>query len=618
MSRKRSSKKRSKKGKKRPQPTRVPVPAAKKVARPSRKLVWAVVGLIFVVGIAFTLWRLIAPEKPPAGRTRPEDVAGPTGGFFTDVTEKAGITFIHTTGQKTRRMLYPEIMGAGVILFDYDNDGDLDIYFPNGNYLRGKEHDPKLTNVLYRNEGSWRFTDVTHEAGVADSGYAQGAEAADFDNDGDQDLYVTNYGPNVYFRNEGNGKFTRTSLLAHPLWGQCCSALDYDNDGDLDIYLANYLTYDHTDQDLGREVVAGQFIHEYKGPQVFNGSPDVLYRNDGNDVFTDVTRQVGLYMPNGKGMGLGVSDFDNDGDPDIFVANDFQENYLFENTGGRFVERGLGAGVAVSADGNLESSMGVDIADVDNNGRFDIMVPCRHRETHTLYYNEWPVFLDASAQRGMDKGTLGYTGFSPSFLDYDNDGDMDLFVSTGRVVTLEEAVRKGLTRPKHFHERYATTDLLLQNDGRGYFTRVPPGRAGPHFSRQTISRGTAVGDLDNDGDIDLVVNVSEGRPVLLRNNMNQSGRGRHWLTLKLIGTKSNRDGIGARVIARVGNKMQYHYLRGGGSYLSVSDRRIHLGLGSATKVDSIEITWPSGIKQTLKEVQPVDRFLPIEEMSEQD
>ncbi len=617
MSRKRASKKTSKsKGTEKPRPTRErPSGVTVKHARRSPGLLWVCGVLVILAGIAVAVVLL---KKPRTEQGRRGAVAGAAEGMFTDVTKETGITFIHTTGQKTLRMLYPEIMGAGVILFDYDNDDDLDIYFPNGNYLRGKKHDPDLANALYRNEGGWRFTEVTEEAGVGDDGYGQGAEAADFDNDGDQDLYVTNYGPNVYFRNEGNGTFTRTSLLAHPLWGQCCAALDYDNDGDLDIYLANYLTYDHANQDLGREVVAGKFIHEYKGPMVYDGSADVLYRNDGGEAFTDVTKQMGLHQPNGKGMGLGVCDFDNDGDPDIFVANDFQENYLFENKGARFVECGLAGGVAVSGDGNLESSMGVDIADVDNNGRFDIMVPCRHRESHTLYYNQWPVFIDASAQRGLDEATLGWTGFSPSFLDYDNDGDMDLFISTGRVVTLEEAVHKGQTRPEHFFERYATTDLLLDNDGRGVFRRLSPQTAGPHFGRRTISRGTAVGDLDNDGDIDLVVNVSEGRPILLRNNAMETGTGGHWLTLKLIGTKSNRDGIGTLVIARAGGKTQYHYLRGGGSYLSVSDRRIHLGLAGATKVGSIEITWPSGIKQTLKDVQPVDRFLTIEEKNKQD
>lgn len=597
-------------------PTKAPVSPNRREGRPGRKCIWAAAGVFLALGVATAVYVTSRSGKPSVRETKHQVAV--TDGWFTDVADPTGIDFTHTTGQDTHRMLYPEIMGAGVILFDYDDDGDLDIYFVNGNYLRGKPHDPNVTNVLCRNEGNWRFTDVTHEAGVADSGYGQGGEAADFDNDGDVDLYVTNLGPNVYFRNEGNGKFTRTDLLAHPAWGQCCSALDYDSDGDLDIYLVNYLTYDHTRQDLGREMVAGKFIHEYQGPQVYEGSPDVLYRNDGSGVFTDVTREVGLLYPDGKGMGLGVCDYDNDGDPDIFVANDMMVNYLFENRGGDFVERGVEAGVAVSNDGNVESSMGVDVADVDNDGLFDIMVPCRHRETHTLYHNEWPVFTESPSRHGMDDGTLGYTGFSPSFLDYDSDGDMDLFVSTGRVVSLEETVLKGLTRPENFVERYAQGNLLLENDGRAYFRRVAPAVAGNHFSLRTIARGTATGDLDNDGDTDLVVNISEGRPILLRNNANESRRGGHWLTLKLVGTRSNRDAIGARVVATVRGRRQYHYLRGGGSYLSVSDRRLHLGLGTATRLDRIEITWPSGTKQTIEKVAPVDRLLTVREPGKQE
>jgi hypothetical protein len=315
----RPSKKKSRKGRE------APLFQAKVGGRPAvergssrRKAVLSAMAIVLVMAIAFAAWHLRRREKTAEG----------DGVLFKGMAEEAGIVFRHTTGQDTHHMLYPEIMGAGVVLFDYDGDGDLDIYFLNGNYLRGKEPDPKITNVLYRNDtkprGRWRFTDVTEEAGVADSGYGQGAEAADFDNDGDQDLYVTNFGPNVYFRNEGNGKFTRTSLLAHEAWGQCCSAVDYDNDGDLDIYLVNYLTYEPGDEPLGMARVAGKLINDYRGPQVFKGSPDVMYRNDGDGTFTDVTEQIGLYAPGGKGMGLGVADFDNDGDADIFVSNDFR------------------------------------------------------------------------------------------------------------------------------------------------------------------------------------------------------------------------------------------------------------------------------------------------------
>lgn len=526
--------------------------------------------------------------------------------MFTDVTREAGIRFRHSTGA-TGRLLYPEIMGSGAALFDYDGDGDLDIYFVNGNYLRGRPPDPGLTNVLYRNDGAWHFTDVTEETGVRDASYGQGVEAADFDNDGDVDLYVTNTEANVYFQNQGDGTLIRTELLADKRWGQCCSALDYDNNGDLDLYLVNYLDYDPQTAVLGTIMVAGKLVHDYQGPQNYPGSPDVLFRNNGDGSFTDVTKEVGLYKPGGKGMGLACCDFDNDGDADIFVSNDFMMNYFFENEGGAFKEVGLLRGVSLDGNGQTESFMGVDTADVDGDGRFDLLIPCLGRESFNLFHNEGAVFSDISMASGLYDAARGHTGFSPSFLDYDNDGDMDVFVSCGRVLSSEEAV---LAEKEGFEERYAQTDLLLENTGRGQFRRVAD-QAGPHFAKAYVARGSAVGDLDNDGDIDIVINNSDAPPVLLRNDT----KGGHWLTFRLVGTKSNRDAIGARVAARVGGKTQHHYVRGGGSYLSVSDRRVHLGLGEAMTADTIDITWPSGVKQLLQQV-PADQFLTIVEPAE--
>lgn len=405
-------------------------------------------------------------------------------------------------------------MGSGVALFDYDGDGDLDIYFLNGNYLRGRPADSSLTNALYRNNGNWRFADVTYEAGVADTSYGQGAEAADFDNDGDVDLYVTNVGANVYFRNEGNGKFARTSLLAHEGWGQCSSAIDYDNDGDLDLYLVNYLNYDADTQLLGTVMIAGKLIHDYQGPQNYDGTPDTLFRNDGGGTFTEVTREVGLYQPGGKGMGLACADFDGDADPDIFVTNDFMINFLFVNEGGKFKEMGLSWGLALDGNGHAESFMGVDVADVDADGRLDILVPCLCTESFNLFHNEGTVFSDISVASGVYDAARGHTGFSPNFLDFDNDGDVDIFISCGRVLSSEEAVVGGKTG---FAERYAQTNLLLENDGRGQFRNVSH-QAGPHFKKAYVGRGSAAGDLDNDGDIDIVVNNSDAAPVLLRND----------------------------------------------------------------------------------------------------
>ncbi|NQT84460.1 CRTAC1 family protein [bacterium] len=351
-------------------------------------------------------------------------------------------------------------------------------------------------------------------------------------------------------------------------------------------------------------MIAGKLVHDYQGPQNYGGSPDVLFRNNGDGSFTDVTKDVGLYQPGGKGMGLACSDFDNDGDPDIFVSNDFMINYLFINEGGKFRETGLLQGVALDGNGQTESFMGVDVADVDRDGLFDILIPCLGRESFNLFHNEGSVFSDISVTSGLYDATRGHTGFSPSFLDFDNDGDMDVFVSCGRVLSSEEAVMAERTG---FEERYAQTDLLLENDGRGHFRRVAD-RAGPHFRKAYVARGSAVGDLDNDGDMDVVINNSDAPPVLLRNDT----KGGHWLTLRLVGTRSNRDAIGARVVAHVGAETQHHYVRGGGSYLSVSDRRVHIGLGEAVVVDSIEITWPSGVRQVLQKV-PAGQFLTVVE-----
>jgi len=525
---------------------------------------------------------------------------------FRDVTREAGIDFRHNTGA-TGRLHYPEIMGAGLILFDCDGDGDIDIYFLNGNYLSQRPPDPALSNVLYRNDssgGSPRFTDITLEAGVADSGYGQGGEAADFDGDGDQDLYITNIGRDVLFRNDGNGRFSKVPLPPRSGWGQTCGALDYDGDGDLDLFVANYLTYNPATEPLGSTMIAGKVVHDYRGPQVYSGKDSVLLRNEGDLSFQDVTRSAGLYRPDGKGMGAACVDFDGDGKIDIYQANDFMENFLFMNRGGKFEEMALLSGCAVSPDGQRESSMGVDVADVNEDGRPDIMVPCRSGEIHTLYLNEWPFFDDGSVRSGLHLATRDHTGFSPSFLDYDNDGDQDLFISCGRVRLWSG---KALQEDATFLERYGDYPLLLENDGKGRFRSV--GRsAGPYFGSVHVGRGTATGDLDGDGDIDLVVSHAGGAPAVL---LNESAGG-HWIILGLRGRGRNRDAIGARVVATCGGRARHLWVRGGGGYLSVSDRRVHLGLGQATSADRIEITWPSGKQQVLENVA-ADQFLRVEE-----
>ena len=526
---------------------------------------------------------------------------------FEDVTREAGIRFRHENGA-TGKLHYPEIMGGGVILFDADGDGWLDIYFLNGNFLGDRPADPRITNVLYHNDsaaGPLEFTDVTAEAGVGDPSYGQGGEAADFDGDGDLDLYVSNIGQDILYRNVGHGHFTRVPLSARLGWGQTCAALDFDHDGDLDLFVANYLAYDPLTEPVGTTLIGGKVMNDYRGPQVYRGLPSVLLRNDGDLVFSDVTQAVGLFRPDGKGMGLAAIDIDGDGWVDIYQANDSMENFLFMNHAGKFEEVGLISGCALGPDGAREASMGVDIADLNGDGRPDLMVPCLSGEIHTLYRNEWPWFTDASVEYGLHLLTRSRTGFSPSFLDYDDDGDEDLFISCGRVrlASSDTAIKEGST----FVDRYGERPLLLENAGHGKFQSAE-GAAGPYFTLPHVGRGTAVGDLNNDGRLDLVVSHAGGEPAVL---INRSAGG-HWLTLKLVGRGMNSQAIGAHLAVRAGGKTQHRWVHGGGSYLSVSDRRVHLGLGEAAAAERIEITWPMGKKQVLENVA-ADRFLTVEE-----
>ena len=536
--------------------------------------------------------------------------------LFTDVTETAGIDFrhIHGGGGENPKRYDIETMGSGVAFFDYDRDGFLDIYAVNGQFLTDSATD-SVGNALYRNERDGSFVDVTEQAGVGDRGYGMGVAAGDYDNDGYSDLYVTNYGPNVLYRNKGDGSFsdvTEQAGVGDRLWGVGCAFLDYDNDGDLDLYVANYLIYKMADADrilkpyLARNVDAPTLMG-YPHPDNFEGAPDLLYRNAGDGTFADVTRESGIYNPDGKGMGMACSDYDDDGDTDIFVANDLTENFLYRNAGdGTFTEEGLIAGVAYDRDGRTQSGMGADFGDYDNDGDFDLFMTDYQAETNPLYHNEGGgFFVDRAFAVGLAIPSLPYVSWGNLFFDFDSDGYRDLFVANGHVLDNAELFDSSSS--------YHQPNQLFRNagpntSGRWHFSDVSS-QAGPALQMASPSRGVACGDYDNDGDSDLFVLNSNLPATLLRNDSLHSN---HCLMVRTLGVESNRDGIGARVRVVAGDLVQIAEVRSGSSYLSQNDLRLSFGLGSRKRLERIEVLWPSGAMDVVVD-QPANRLITIEE-----
>lgn len=555
----------------------------------------AAAGLALGLGVVFAL----RPGRGPGGAPGAAPGAGavpepagvpassPSGSAprFADVTAEAGIRFVHEAGNRGR-FYYPEVMGAGCAFLDYDGDGRLDIYFVNGNLLPPSAPSPQIRNALYRNEGGGRFRDVTDEAGAGDAGYGQGCASADFDGDGDEDLYVTNYGPNVLYRNRGDGTFERLEgVLADPGWGQSCAFFDADGDGDLDLYLQNYLEYSLEDREDWYVTVGGRRVLDYCSPSGYRGQEDRLFRNDGGASFTDVTLESGIAVPEGTGMGLVAFDFDSDGDLDIAVANDSRPNFFFVNEGrGRFRECGLAVGFAYNAEGGTEAFMGVEAGDYDGDGRLDLAVPALRNQGFNLFRNEGGSFRDVSAPAGLDAATGGVTGFAPVFLDYDLDGDLDVFFSAGEVrMGRTEAVGEA-----SFEERYAMRSVLLENRG-GRYVDVSA-FAGSFFLEKRISRAVAAGDFDDDGRTDLLVTAMGGRPALLRNET----AGGNWIGFRLVGKPPNTNAIGARLSLVVRGRVLVREISSGGSYLGQRDRRVVFGLGKETRFDALLVRWPSG------------------------
>ena len=520
-----------------------------------------------------------------------------------DVTKSTGIDFVHTDGGCGQRFIM-ETVSAGLALFDYDRDGDVDVYFLNGSPLPGTKVTSPPTNRLYRNDGNWRFTDVTEQTGLGDAGYGLGVAVADYDNDGDPDVYLNNYGPNVMYRNNGDGTFTDVTaalgLAQSDKVGAGACFFDIDADGDLDLYVANYLKY----SDVIHRAVDSQCVARYDNPRAYPPEHDVLYRNNGNGTFTDVSAASGIAARAGYGMGTVCADYDNDGDTDLFIANDVCENFLFKNDGtGKFEEVGLFAGVAYDLSGLEQGSMGVDCGDYDNDGRLDFQLTTYQTQQSSLYQNLGDgAFEDVTLRTRAGDTTLSQVTWGTGIVDFDNDGHRDLFIACGHLLDNVEQFDDTTT----YHQR----NILLRNTGDGKFANVSD-VCGDGLRVTLSSRGAAFDDLDNDGDVDAVVLNSRREPTLLRND---SPGGDHWLQLRLHGTNSNRDAVGARVKVVAGDLTLIDEVRSGRGYQSHYGTRLHFGLGARDRVDRVDVRFLGGGVEVLENVR-VDRLVDVTEGS---
>jgi hypothetical protein len=549
----------------------------------------------------------------------------PLSAVFTDVTSSAGLSGARNiSGDPDKKQFLLEEMGCGVAFFDFDNDGWLDIFLVNGTSFDQAVRDLRPTSYLFRNNRDGTFTDVTSKSGLTHSGWGQGCCIGDYDNDGFDDLFVSYFGRNVLYHNNGDGTFIDVSHEAGvegsaDRWGAGCCFLDYDRDGHLDLFVANYVSFDPSKAPKPGESAYCRYndIGVPCGPLGFVGGTNVLYRNRGDGTFADVSEESGIANPRGAssmifvgsnwqprgsyGMGAASADFDNDGWPDIYVASDSAPSLLYRNNhDGTFRETGVSAGCAFDENGVALSGMGVALADYDGDGRLDIARSNFSEQVTSLYRNYGNgAFEDASARAGLGVNRK-YLGFGIGFLDYNNDGWKDLFIANGHVYS-QIADRK-------LHISYKQPKLLYRNMANGRFEDVSS-KTGPALSELNLARGCAFGDFDNDGDVDVIVNNLGGPPTLLRND---GGNKNNWIMVKCLGTRSNRSGIGTRVKVTAGGRSQIDEVMSGSSYYSQNDLRLHFGLGSAKHVDSIEILWPSGLKENIKDV-PVNQLVIIQE-----
>jgi hypothetical protein len=501
--------------------------------------------------------------------------------IFKDVADNQLLNFVHDHGG-TGEKYYIETMGSGVCLFDYDNDGDLDTYFLQGASLPGWDKEIILENKLYRNDGK-KWTDVTEKAGVGDKNYGIGCACADYDNDGDTDLYVTNYGPDVLYKNDGDGSFTDVSLdvgIDNPHWASSAAFFDSDNDGWLDLYVTNYVEFSTESNPWCGDPVQGE--RAYCDPDYFEGVEDIFYHNDGQGNFSDWSVRSGINKARGKGLGVVPGDIDNDGDMDIYVANDKVMNLLFINDGlGHFTEKALFTGVGFNENGRAEAGMGVDFGDVNRDGWLDLFVTNFSGETNTLYLNEKNGFLiDATSRTGLGHPSINLLGFGTKFVDLDLDGWLDIFIANGHVIDNIKLFNRDYT--------HAQQKQIFINQGNETFLDQTKSIGGD-LLEPAVGRGAAFGDIDNDGDIDIAISNNNGKADLLLNEGKPKG---HWIGFKLEGKTCNREAIGSKLKITTDSGVQVAWVNPAASYLSSNDPRVLFGLGPDEMVSSLEIQWP--------------------------
>jgi hypothetical protein len=554
----------------------------------------------------FILLSLILPGLAQERSTANAAPAAPSPAFH-DETEQLGVNFQYRASHTSKKYLM-ETMGAGVALFDYDNDGLLDIFFVNGAPLADptpkgtvpRKSDSTYWNRLYHQKKDGTFEDVTEKAGLQGTGYGMGVAVGDYDNDGFEDLYVTAYGGNKLYHNNGNGTFTDVTQAAGvggSGWSTSAAWIDLDSDGFLDLVVLRYLDWDFDDVWCGEHK---EGFRAYCHPDFFKPISPLVYHNNHDGTFTEVAQKLGLGKP-GKGLGIAIADYDRDGQIDFFVANDSMAEFLYHNNGdGVFEDVGLASEVAVDIDGRTYAGMGVDFADYNNDSWPDLVVTDLANQRYALYQNDGKgSFTYASGSSGIGQMTLAHSGWGVRFFDYDNDGWKDLLIAQGHDLDTIE-----LTHP---NLKYREPLLLARNTGHGFVD--VSSQAGDVFRLAWVSRGLAIGDLDNDGRLDAVVTTNDGPAHILHNDTQTES---HWLTLNLVGHKSNRDAIGAEISLSTAEGLQTATVSTAGSYLSSSDKRVQFGLGREKVVGKIEIRWPTGIQQTLKDVL-ADQVLRVDE-----